>query len=155
MDLKIYHQDNLNETYLLDDFIFQRISIMRINIKGFEIRALKGTFRAFQFFGVGAILIEIASYRWIWNNITIEDGISVLEYITSIDHYSPYIITRNDTACPVSNISNINEMIEVKDLTMMNIIDGHLEIAPQIYQLNGWTMIVTHMKDNDWSGIFG
>jgi len=46
-------------------------------------------------------------------------------------------------------------MIEVKDLTMMNIIDGHLDIALQIYQFNGWTMIVTHMRDNDWSGIFG
>jgi hypothetical protein len=42
-------------------------------------------------------------------------------------------------------------MTEVKNLTMMNMTNGHLEIAPRIYRFNGWTTIITYMKDNDWS----
>lgn len=138
------------EVYRLDDFIFQRISVMKIDVEGFEIRALKGAFRAIQFFGVGAILIEITPFRWSWNNVRTEEGISVLEYVTSIGHYLSYIIARNDALCPVSKISNITGMIEIKNLTMMNMTDGHLEIAPQIYQFIGWTTIIIHMKHNDW-----
>jgi hypothetical protein len=123
---------------------------MKIDVEGFEIRALKGAFRAIQFFGVGAILIEITPFRWSWNNVRTEEGISVLEYVTSIGHYLSYIIARNDALCPVSKISNITGMIEIKNLTMMNMTDGHLEIAPQIYQFIGWTTIIIHMKHNDW-----
>jgi hypothetical protein len=101
--------------------------------------------------GVGAILIEIASNRWSWNNITLDEGISLLEQITSMGNYSSYIITRNDESCPRSKISKINDLIEIRNLSMINMQNGKFEIAPQIFRLNEWTTIIVNMKNNDWS----
>jgi hypothetical protein len=82
--------------------------------------------------------------------VTTEEGISVLEYVASIGHYSSYVIGKDDTLCPVLKISSITGIVETKNLTMMSMSDGHLENAPQIYQFTNWATIITHMKSNDW-----
>ncbi|CAF1989131.1 unnamed protein product [Rotaria magnacalcarata] len=135
----------------LDSFIFQKVSVMKIDVEGFEIRALKGASRAIRLFGIGAILIEIASNRWAWNNITINEGISVLEQVTSIGNYTSYIIARKDTSCPESKISTLSNVKEVKNLLLINMQNGTLENAPQIYRLMNWEPIITEMKTYDWS----
>ena len=121
---------------------------MLTDVEGFEIRALRGALRAIGLSGVGAILVEIASYRRIYNNITIIEGISLLEHVTSLGHYSAYIIARNDFACPRINVSNIDGMIEVKTLTLMNMSDGQLQFASEIYQFLIWKNMITSMLDN-------
>jgi hypothetical protein len=137
--------------YPLDDFIFQKVSVMKIDVEGFEIRALKGARKLIRTLGVGAILIEIASNRWSWNNITLDEGIYVLEQITSMGKYRPYVIARNEGSCPVSKISEINGLIDIKNLSMINMKNGKYEVAPQIFLLNGWTAMMVNMKNNDWS----
>jgi FkbM family methyltransferase len=139
------------QAYPLDDFVFQKVSVMKIDVEGFEIRALKGATQLIRTLGVGAILIEIASNRWSWNNITLDEGISLLEQITLMGNYSSYIITRNDGSCPRSKISKINGLIEIRNLSMINMQNGKFEIAPQIFRLNEWTTIIVNMKSNDWS----
>jgi FkbM family methyltransferase len=150
--LTILQRDvKLTKVYALDDFIFRKVSLMKVDVEGFEIRALKGATRAIGVFGVGAILIEIASNRWHRNNITVDEGISVLEHVTSIGHYVPHIIARNDVECPVSKISEINNLVEVKNLSMIDMQKGSLRFAPQIYLINEWSTIILPMTRNDWS----
>ena len=50
-------------TVSLDDFVCEEVSVMKIDVEGFEIRVLKGAERTIAIFGVGALLIEIASNR--------------------------------------------------------------------------------------------
>jgi FkbM family methyltransferase len=150
-DQKSSNDLTIIQAYPLDDFIFQKVSVMKIDVEGFEIRALKGSIQLIRTFGVGAILIEIAANRRSWNNITLEEGISVLEQITSMGNYSAYVIGRNDGSCPASKISKINGLIDIKNLSMINMQDGKLEIAPQIFRLYEWTTFIVDMKSNDWS----
>jgi FkbM family methyltransferase len=156
LDFIKHDQKSLNDltiiqAYPLDDFIFQKVSVMKIDVEGFEIRALKGAIRLIRTLSVGAILIKIAANRWSWNNITLDEGIFVLEQIASMGNYSPYIITRNNTTCPESKISKINGLIQIKNLSMINMKNGKFKIAPQIFRLNAWTKIIVDMKNNDWS----
>lgn len=145
-------QTNLTivETYPLDRFIFQRVSVMKIDVEGFEIRALKGALRAIRFFGVGAILIEIVPTRWIRNNITITEGITVLESVTSIGQYTNYVIPRDDINCPLANISNIQGLIPIQNLTMINMKDGHVQFVPLIYQFFQWKNLINTMHEYQW-----
>ena len=138
-------------TYRLDEFIFQKISLMKIDVEGFEIGALKGVVRAIRTFGIGAILIEIAPNRWIWNNNTVNEGIFVLEQVTSIGYYLSYVIARNDNSCPASQISKLNGVVSTKNLWMINQQNGKYEVAPQIFRITEWMTIVVHMKNNGWS----
>ncbi len=135
----------------MDDFVFQKVSVMKIDVEGFEIRTLKGTSQLIRGLGVGALLIKIAPNRWSWNNITMNEGISILEQVTLTGNYLSYIITRNDASCPISKISKINSLIDIKNLSMINMQNGKLAIAPQIFRLNEWTTIIVNMKNNDWS----
>ena len=144
-------QNQIIEAFPLDEFIFQRVSLMKIDVESFEIRALKGAFRAIRLFGVGAILIEIAPSRWLWNNITLYDGITTLEYVTSIGYYSNYIILRHDSACPFANLSTVNEFTPISNLTMLNMTDGHRQITPYVYQFSHWTTIITLMNIHQWN----
>ena len=144
------NQSSMIEAYPLDRFIFQRVSVMKIDVEGFEIHALKGASRAIRFFGVGAILIEIVPSRWFLNNITITEGISILDSVTLIGHYSNYIIPRYDLICPLLNISNIEGIIPIQNLTMMNMKDGHVEFAPFIYQFFVWKNIIIAMDQHQW-----
>ncbi|CAF4206723.1 unnamed protein product [Rotaria magnacalcarata] len=141
----------LIQVYPLDDFIFRKVSLMKIDVEGFEIRALKGSSRAIRMFGVGAVLIEIASTRWIRNNITIDEGIAVLKHVTFIGNYVPYIIARNDIECPVTQISQVQGLKDVKNLLMIDMKNGSLRAAPQIFRLNNWETIILHMQLNAWS----
>jgi FkbM family methyltransferase len=150
-DEKSWNNLTIAHAYPLDDFIFQKVSVMKIDVEGFEIRALKGAIEIIRHWGVGAILIEIVPKRWSWNNITIEEGISVLEQVTSIGNYVSYVIARNDESCPVSQISKLNGIIETKTLSMINMQNGIYEVAPQIFRLTEWSTIMMHMKGNDWS----
>lgn len=79
------------------------------------------------------------------------EGISVLEQIISMGNYSSYIIARNDANCPMSEISKINGLIDIKNLSMINMQNGKFEVAPQIFRLNAWDTIIIYMKKNDWS----
>ena len=144
-------QNQIIEAFPLDEFIFQRVSLMKIDVESFEIRALKGAFRAIRLFGVGAILIEIAPSRWLWNNITLYDGITTLEYVTSIGYYSNYIILRHDSACPFANLSTVNEFTPISNLTMLNMTDGHRQITPYVYQFSHWTTIIALMNIHQWN----
>ena len=134
----------------LDDFIFQRISLLKIDVEGFEIRALKGAYRALKVFGVGAILIEIGPARWTWNNITIDQGINVLENITLTGHYSTYLIGRSDAACSNEIFSKFDGLVERKNLSMMSMSNGQLEFAPQVYQFFNWTSLIRTMNEKRW-----
>ncbi|CAF3136255.1 unnamed protein product [Rotaria sp. Silwood2] len=137
--------------YPLDDFVFRKVSLIKIDVEGFEIRVLKGADRAIAVFGVGALLVEIASNRWSWSNITIDEGISVLEHVTLAGNYSSYIIARNEPSCPASKISKVNSLIHVKNVLMMNMKNGRVEPAPEIYKIIEWEPIMKLMKTNDWS----
>jgi FkbM family methyltransferase len=138
------------EAYPLDNFVFQKVSVMKIDVEGFEIRALKGISQIIRTFGVGAILIEIAPNRWSWNNITLEEGISVLEQITSMGNYLSYILTRDAASCPTLQISKLSGVVDAKNVSMINLQNGKYEVAPQIFRLTKWTAIIIYMKKNDW-----
>ena len=144
-DLTVVH------TYPIDNFVFQKVSVMKIEVEGFEIRALNGALHVIRQWGVGAILIEIAAKRWNWNNITLDEGIALLEHVTSMGKYSSYIIARNDEACPMSQISKLDRIIHINYLSMINMQNGKSEVAPQIFRLTEWTTIITQMPDIDWS----
>jgi hypothetical protein len=135
----------------MDNFVFEKVSVMKIDVEGFEIRALKGAIQIIRQWGVGAILIEIAAKRWSWNNITLDEGIFVLEQVTPLGKYLPYVITRNDGGCPASHISKLHGIIEITNLSMINMQNGKYEIAPQIFRLTEWTTLMIHMQDHDWS----
>lgn len=134
----------------LDEFIFQRVSLLKIDVEGFEIRALQGAHRALQFFGVGAILIEIAPARWIWNNITVEQGISELNNITRIGQFSTYLIARNDAACSNEIFSTFEGFVERRNLSMLSMSTGQLVFAPQVYQFFNWTSVIRTMNEKRW-----
>jgi FkbM family methyltransferase len=148
---KLSNDFTIIQTYPLDDFVFQKVSVLKIDVEGFEIRTLKGASQVIRGFGVGAVLVEIAPNRWSSNNITMNEGISVLEQVTSVGNYMPYIITRNDASCPTSKISKINSLTDIKNLSMINFQNGKFEFAPQIFRLNEWATIMIRMKNNDWS----
>ena len=137
--------------YSLDDFIFQSVSVLKIDIEGFEIRALQGAQQLISKFGVGAILIEIASKRWSWYQISIDEGISVLEQVTSIGHYSSYIIARNDQSCPASEIGLLNGITRTTNLSMLHLQTGKYENASNMFHLSEWKTIMVEMKKKDWS----
>ena len=147
----IKHNGTVIETYPLDDFVIRKVSLVKIDVEGFEIRVLKGARRLISDLGAGALLIEIASKRWSSNNITINEGIAVLEQVTYIGTYLPYIMTREDDSCPTVTISKIDGFVEVKNLSMMNMQDGHLESAPLVFRLHAWSSIIIPMEKNDWS----
>jgi FkbM family methyltransferase len=150
-DQKSSNNSRFTQAYPLADFIFQKVSVMKIDVEGFEIRALKGAIQLIRGLGVGALLIEIAPNKWSLNNITMKDGISVLEQVTSLGNYVSYIITRNDASCPISKISKIHGLIDIKNLSMISMKNGKFEVAPQIFRLNEWPMIMIFMKKNHWS----
>ena len=139
-----------SRTAPLDQFIFQRISLLKIDVEGFEIRALKGAYRALQVFGVGAILIEIAPARWNWNNITVDEGIHVLEYVSKIGQFSNYLIARSDATCPREKFSRFDGFVKTKSLSMLNMSTGQSEFAPDVYQFFNWTSLIREMTLNRW-----
>ena len=142
------------QSYPLDDFVFQPVSVLKIDVEGFEIRMLQGAERIISRLGVGAMLIEIASKRWHWYNMTVDEGISVLEQVTSIGHYSCYVIGRNDGSCPASKIGQLNGIVDTKNISMINLQNGKSEIAPQVFRLSEWRTIMIEMEKNDWSCSF-
>jgi len=148
---QLVNNSNIIHVYPLDDLIFQSVSVLKIDVEGFEIRTLQGAQQLIGKFGVGAILIEIASNRWSWYNVSINEGISVLEQVTSLGHYSIYIIARNDHSCPALQIALLNGITHATNLSMVNLQTGKHETAQNIFHLIEWKTIMIEMKKKDWS----
>ena len=148
---QLVNNSNIIHVYPLDDLIFQSVSVLKIDVEGFEIRTLQGAQQLIGKFGVGALLIEIASNRWSWYNVSIDEGISVLEQVTAIGHYSTYIIARNDGSCPASQMASLKGVTPATNLSMINFQTGKPAIVQNVFHFIEWKTIMIELKKNDWS----
>jgi len=75
--------------------------MVKVDVEGFEIRALRGMAKLIQEKRVGALFVEIGPARWARAGITLETGVAELQNMFLASHdYDMFLSMRGDAACP-------------------------------------------------------